>query len=41
MAKRHNNANVMDGRIINHKQAIKIIETFLNSNFDGERHQTR
>ena len=43
MAKRHNNANViaMGGRIINHTLAIKIIETFLNSNFDGGRHQTR
>ena len=43
MAKKHNNANViaMGGRILNIETAIDIINTFINTQYEGGRHQRR
>lgn len=43
LARRHNNANVLAlaGRYLTIDHAIPIINTFLNTNFDGGRHQER
>lgn len=43
MARRHNDANVlcMGGRIINGGQAVKFTDIFLNTPFDGGRHERR
>ena len=43
MAKKHNNANViaMGGRILNIETAINIINTFINTQYEGGRHQRR
>lgn len=43
LAKLHNNANIctMPARFISLEKAIKIIETFLNTRFEGGRHQRR
>ena len=43
LARSHNNANVcaLPGRFINQAQAIAIIKTFLNTQFDGGRHERR
>lgn len=43
MARRHNDANIlcMGGRIINGGQAVKFTDIFLNTPFDGGRHERR
>lgn len=43
LARSHNNANIcaLPGRFINHAQAIAIIKVFLNTRFDGGRHERR
>ena len=43
MARRHNNANILclGGRVIDSDTAIKLSEIFLNTPFDGGRHQKR
>ncbi len=43
MAKGHNDANViaLGGRVIGKGVALMIIDTFLNTNFEGGRHNTR
>lgn len=43
MARRHNNANVLTlgARVINPQTAIKIVDIWLTTEFDGGRHQLR
>ena len=43
MTRRHNNANVlcMGGRVIDRVKAVKLAEIFLNTEFDGGRHENR
>jgi ribose 5-phosphate isomerase B len=43
MAIRHNNANILclGAKIIETKTALNIVRTFLNTDFDGGRHQNR
>lgn len=43
MARRHNDANIlcMGGRIINEEQAVRFTGIFLNTPFDGGRHERR
>ncbi|MFZ5515963.1 MAG: ribose 5-phosphate isomerase B [Candidatus Zhuqueibacterota bacterium] len=43
MSRRHNNANVlvMGGRIIDHDLALKIVDVWLSTPFDGDRHLKR
>ena len=43
MARRHNNANILalGGRTTSQEQAIKIIDTFFATEFEGGRHATR
>lgn len=43
MSKRHNNANilVMGGRVIGDILALEIVNTWLNTEFEGGRHQRR
>lgn len=43
LARAHNDANVlvMPGRFINTEEATKIVEAFLNTAFEGGRHQRR
>jgi ribose 5-phosphate isomerase B len=43
MAKEHNNANilVMGGRILTVEQGVKLVEIWLDSTFEGGRHQNR
>lgn len=43
LARRHNNANilVMPGRFIDNDTAEKCLDTFLNTEFEGGRHQRR
>lgn len=43
LARRHNNANVLclGGRTTMLNDAIEIVKTFLNSEFEGERHYRR
>lgn len=43
MAKEHNNANilVLGGRVQTPEQGIKMVEAWLDSNFEGGRHQRR
>ena len=43
MAKEHNNANMiaLGGRVLGEELAIKIVKSFLNAEFQGERHQKR
>lgn len=43
MCKQHNNANIlaMGGRIIGKGLAIEMVETYLNTKFEGGRHQRR
>jgi len=43
LARRHNDANIcaLPARFINKELAIKIVEKFLNTKFDGGRHQRR
>jgi ribose 5-phosphate isomerase B len=43
LARKHNDANVcaLPARFINFEEAIKIVEIFLNTEFDGGRHTQR
>jgi len=43
LSRLHNNANVMTigSRLIKKKVALKCVDTFLNTNFDGGRHTQR
>ncbi len=43
LARQHNKANilVMPGRFITNEQAIEIVETFFNTDFEGGRHVRR
>lgn len=43
MAKKHNNCNViaMGGRTMNEKDVFKMVDVFLSSKFEGDRHQRR
>ena len=43
LSRSHNNANVMTigSRLIKKKDALKCVDTFLNTNFDGGRHARR
>ena len=43
LMRKHNNANilVLPGRFMDVHEALKCVENFLNSNFDGGRHQNR
>lgn len=43
LARAHNDANIcaLPGRFINYETAVLIINTFLNTNFEGGRHQRR
>ena len=43
MTRRHNNANIMcmGGRVIDEDKAVKLASIFLNTPFDGGRHEER
>ncbi len=43
LARKHNNANVISipARFVSDSEAISMVETFLNTDFEGGRHQTR
>ncbi len=43
MTRRHNNANIlcMGGKVIDRETALKLVDIFLNTGFDGGRHQRR
>jgi len=43
MSKEHNNANilVMGGRILSVEQGVKLVEIWLDTEFEGGRHQNR
>ncbi|NIM10702.1 MAG: ribose 5-phosphate isomerase B [Candidatus Aminicenantes bacterium] len=43
MSRKHNNANVlnMGARVIDKEKALKIVEVWLNTEFEGGRHQKR
>ena len=43
LARQHNNANVVSipARFTSIVQAVEIVDTFLNTNFEGGRHQNR
>ena len=43
MARRHNNANILalGARVVGGGLALKIVETFLDTEFEGGRHQRR
>lgn len=43
MSRRHNNANilVLGGRVVGDMLALEIVKTWLETPFDGERHQQR
>ena len=43
MSRRHNNANVLNlgARVLTKEEAVRIVEIWLNTPFDGGRHQTR
>ncbi|HEY5592981.1 MAG TPA: ribose 5-phosphate isomerase B [Paludibacter sp.] len=43
LARKHNNANVLSlpARFVSYSEAIKIIDAFFNSEFEGGRHQRR
>lgn len=43
MTRRHNNANIlcMGGMVVDRETALKILDVFLNTEFDGGRHQRR
>lgn len=43
MTRRHNNANIlcMGGMVVDRETALKILDVFLNTGFDGGRHQRR
>ncbi|MBQ9993221.1 MAG: ribose 5-phosphate isomerase B [Clostridia bacterium] len=41
--RRHNDANILclGGRVVDNELAVKMVETFLTTEFEGGRHQTR
>jgi ribose 5-phosphate isomerase B len=43
MSRKHNNANVLNigARVTGTEKALKIVDTWLNTGFEGGRHQTR
>lgn len=43
LAREHNNANILTlpARFVNEEMALKIIDVFLHTNFEGGRHQKR
>lgn len=43
MSKEHNNANVlvMGGRILSVEQGVRLVEIWLDTEFEGGRHQNR
>ncbi|MFM8242303.1 MAG: RpiB/LacA/LacB family sugar-phosphate isomerase, partial [Crocinitomicaceae bacterium] len=43
LAREHNNANIvaLPARFISSEEALKIVEVFLNTPFEGGRHQKR
>lgn len=43
MTRRHNNANIlcMGGKVVDQETALKLVDIFLNTGFDGGRHQRR
>ncbi|APF20949.1 ribose 5-phosphate isomerase B [Caldithrix abyssi] len=43
LSRQHNNANVlcMGGRILSEEEAIQIVEVWLNTSFEGGRHEKR
>ena len=43
MSRRHNNANVLNigARVLTKEEAVRIVEIWLNTPFDGGRHQKR
>jgi len=43
MAKEHNNANILilGGRILSVEEGLKLVEIWLDSSFEGGRHQSR
>lgn len=43
MTKKHNNANVLalGGRVLETQEALKIVDTWLDTEFEGGRHQRR
>ncbi len=43
MTRRHNNANIMcmGGRVIDEEKAVKLADIFLNTPFEGGRHENR
>lgn len=43
LARQHNNANILSlpARFISHQEALEIVSVFLESNFEGGRHQKR
>ena len=43
LARAHNDANVlvMPGRFVSNEEAVEIVKTYLNSDFEGGRHQRR
>lgn len=43
MTRRHNNANILalGARVVGHGLALKIVETFLDTEFEGGRHERR
>jgi ribose 5-phosphate isomerase B len=43
LARQHNNANILalPARFISEEKALEIISTFLNTEFEGGRHQKR
>lgn len=43
LAKQHNNANVLvlPGRFVSHEEALEILNAYLDTNFEGGRHQRR
>ncbi len=43
MTRRHNNANIlcMGGKVVDRETGLKLVEIFLNTPFDGGRHQRR
>ena len=43
LARKHNNANILTlgARVINQNTALNVVNTFLNTNFEGNRHIER
>lgn len=43
MTRRHNNANIlcMGGKVVDEETGVKLVEIFLNTEFEGGRHQRR